>query len=85
MEAIKHGGTRYLSLTGLNAERAVRCVGNLDIEPQAKFQNHLVEITKKAKAMRVTTKVGTDATFENDPEKPVTNELFADTPGPHFF
>ena len=66
MEAIRHGRVRYLSLTGLNAERAVRCIGNVDIELQAKFQNHLVEITKKAKAMRVTTKAGTDVTFEND-------------------
>jgi leucyl aminopeptidase (aminopeptidase T) len=83
-EAMRTGRVRYLFLGGLNADQVVRCIGKVDIETQAKFQSLLVEMTRKARKMRITTPAGNDVSFENDPTRPVTNELFADTPGPHF-
>ncbi len=82
-EAIKGGKTRYLFLGGLNADQAVRCIGKIDIEAQAKFQDKIVDMTYYAKSMRITTPAGTDLKFENG-SRPVTNELFADKPGAHF-
>jgi leucyl aminopeptidase (aminopeptidase T) len=51
---------------------------------QEKLQNKVVELTKKASKMRITTPGGTEISFENVRERPVTNELRADVPGPHF-
>jgi leucyl aminopeptidase (aminopeptidase T) len=84
VEAMSNGRTRYLFLGGLDAERVVRCIARLDMDLQVKFQNKVVELTKKASRMRVTTKAGTDVSFENVASRPVTNELRADSPGPHF-
>lgn len=78
------GRVRYLFLGGLNVDQIVRCIGKVDIDTQARFQNIIVEMTRKAKHMRITSPAGSDVTFENDPKRPVTNELFADIPGPHF-
>jgi 2,5-dihydroxypyridine 5,6-dioxygenase len=83
-KAMANGRTRYLFLGGLDRERITRCVARIDIDLQEKFQNKVVELTKKAHKMRITTPAGTDVSFENVPERPVTNELRADTPGPHF-
>jgi len=78
------GRVRYLFLGGLNIDQIVRCVGKIDIDTQAKFQDTLVDMTQKGRKMRITTPAGTDVSFENHPDRPVTNELFADKPGPHF-
>jgi len=78
------GRVRYLFLGGLDVDQVVRCVGKVDIESQDKFQTTIVNMTRKTKKMRVTTPAGNDVRFENDPKRPVTNELFADKPGPHF-
>jgi leucyl aminopeptidase (aminopeptidase T) len=51
---------------------------------QERFQNKVVELTGRALKMRVTTPAGTDVSFENVPTRPITNELRADVPGPHF-
>jgi leucyl aminopeptidase (aminopeptidase T) len=75
--------TRYLFLGGLDPERITRCTARLDMELQEKFQNKVVELTHKAKKMCVTTPAGTDVSFENA-SRPITNELRADVPGPHF-
>jgi len=83
-KAMANGRTRYLFLGGLDRERITRCIARVDIDLQEKFQNKVVELTKKAHKMRITTPAGTDVSFENVPERPVTNELRADTPGPHF-
>lgn len=83
-EAMATGKVRYLFLGGLNVDQMVRCIGKVDIEIQDKLQTLLVNKTKKAKKMRVTTPAGNDISFENDPKRPITNELFADKPGPHF-
>ena len=71
-------------LGGLDRERVVRCIANLDMELQAQFQNKLVELTRKAKHMRITTPAGTDVEFDNDPTRPILNEPDAATPGAHF-
>lgn len=78
------GKVRYLFLGGLNVDQVVRCVGRVDIDTQAEFQNTIVDLTQKGRKMRITTPGGTDISFENSPKRPVTNELFADVPGPHF-
>ena len=78
------GKVRYLFLGGLNVDQIVRCVGRVDIDTQAEFQEMLVDITSKGRKMRITTPAGTDIYFENDAKRPVRNELFADVPGPHF-
>ena len=83
-EAMENGRTRYLFLGGLDRERITRCIARVDIDLQEKFQNKVVELTKKARRMRITTPAGTDVSFENVPERPVTNELRADVPGAHF-
>ncbi|KUK02428.1 MAG: Leucyl aminopeptidase T [Thermotoga sp. 50_1627] len=83
-KAMATGRTRYLFLGGLDRERITRCIARIEIDLQEKFQNKVVELTKKARKMRITTPAGTDVSFENVPERPVTNELRADTPGPHF-
>ena len=84
IEAMSNGRTRYLFLGGLDSDRVVRCVANLDMDLQEQFQNKVVELTKHASKMRVTSPAGTDVSFENEPGRPVTNELRADTPGAHF-
>ncbi|NLB51305.1 MAG: leucyl aminopeptidase [Clostridiaceae bacterium] len=82
--AMANGRTRNLFLGGLDTDRVVRCIGQLDMEAQTAFQNKIVSMTQKARKMRVTTRAGTDISFENDPKRPITNELTAETPGPHF-
>ncbi len=84
IEAMSNGRTRYLFLGGLDPERIARCIARLDMELQEEFQNKVVELTKKASKMRITTAAGTDVSFENVKERPMTNELRADVPGPHF-
>ncbi len=84
IEAMSNGRTRYLFLGGLDPDRVVRCIARLDMDVQEKFQNKVVELTHKASKMRVTTPAGTDIAFENVAERPITNELRADVPGPHF-
>jgi 2,5-dihydroxypyridine 5,6-dioxygenase len=68
------GRVRYLFLGGLNADQIVRCVGKIDIDTQAKFQDMLVDMTQKGRKMRITTPGGTEISFENHPNRPVTNE-----------
>lgn len=83
-KAVSNGRTRYLFLGGLDRERIVRCIGRININKQEAFQNKVVELTRKAKKMRITTPKGTDISFENSPDRPVFSELRADTPGAHF-
>ncbi|MCG8540449.1 MAG: leucyl aminopeptidase [Clostridia bacterium] len=75
---------RYLFLGGMNVDQIVRCVGKVDLAAQHAFQTKIVEMTKKAKHMRITTAAGNDVSFAMNPKRPINSELFADTPGPHF-
>jgi leucyl aminopeptidase (aminopeptidase T) len=76
--------TRYLCLCGLNVERMVRFFGSVDLKLLDEFQRKVVELTKQAKEMHITTPGGTDVRFENDPRRPVLNEMWCHTPGAHF-
>ena len=82
--AMSNGRTRYLFLGGMDTARIVRCIGNLDMKLQETFQNKVVELTRNAKKMKITSPGGTDLSFENVANRPVTNELRAETPGAHF-
>ena len=84
IEAASNGRTRLLFLGGIDTERICRCIANLDMELQEQFQDKVVDITKRAGKMTITTPGGTDVSFENVSNRAVTNELRADTPGPHF-
>lgn len=82
--AMSNGCTRNLFLGGLDVDRVVRCIGKINMMAQTVFQNEIVSMTHKSKKMRITNPAGTDVSFENDPQRPITNELTAETPGPHF-
>ncbi|MEW6622980.1 MAG: leucyl aminopeptidase [Bacillota bacterium] len=82
--AMNNGRTRYLFLGGLCVDRVDRCIGKLDMNAQTNFQNKVVALTKAAKQMRITTPAGTDISFKNNNMRPITNELTAEMPGPHF-
>ena len=84
LEAMSGSRVRYLFLGGLDTDRMVRCVGKINIRAQDRFQTELVSMTRRARHMRITAPSGTDVSFRNDPERPVTNELFANAPGAHF-
>jgi len=76
---------RYLCLVGMDVDMMIRCIGRVDYPTLKEFQTKVVELTKKAKRMRITTPAGTDVSFENDPNRPIILEVgYADTPGPHF-
>jgi len=75
---------RYLCLCGFDTERIVRFFGQVDLKIQDKFQDKVVDITKRAKEMRITTPAGTNISFKNDPKRPVISELWCHTPGANF-
>ncbi len=75
---------RYLCLCGMNEERIVRCVGRVDLALQAEFQERVVDLTRRAGKMRITTAAGTDVSFENSPDRPVLSEMWAHAPGCRF-
>ena len=74
---------RYMCLCGLDVERMVRFF-NVDLAAQDAFQKTVVELTRQARQMHITTPAGTDVRFENDPQRPVISELWCHTPGAHF-
>jgi len=76
---------RYLCLVGMDADMMIRCIGRVDYPTLVEFMKKVVEMTKNARRMRVTTPAGMDVSFNNVPGRPVTLESgYADTPGPHF-
>ncbi|MBW1729275.1 MAG: leucyl aminopeptidase [Deltaproteobacteria bacterium] len=82
--AVTNGRTRNLMLGGLSTDQLIRCIGEVDIQAQIAFQEKVVEITKRAKGMKIVNAAGTNVTFENHPDRPFANEHIADTPGGHF-
>ena len=82
--AVTNGRTRNLMLGGLSTNQLIRCIGEVDIEAQIAFQEKVVEITKRAKKMKIVNAAGTNIEFENDPHRPFANEHIADKPGGHF-
>jgi len=82
--AVTNGRTRNLMLGGLSADQIIRCIGEVDIEAQIAFQEKVVEITRRAKNMKIVSPAKTNVEFENDPNRPFANEHIADKPGGHF-
>ena len=62
-----NGRTRYLFLGGLDRERINKCIAKLDMELQEKFQNKVVELTKKAHKIRITTPAGIREYIQSNP------------------
>jgi leucyl aminopeptidase (aminopeptidase T) len=83
-KAVTNGRTRQIMLGGLGIERIVRCIGKVDMDVQKEIQNTLTELTRKASSVRITNAAGTDIAFENDPKRPINNEILYDRPGAHF-
>jgi len=77
---------KYLCLPGMDADMMVRCIGRVDFPTLKEFMAKVVDMTKKAKKVHITTPAGTDVTFNNVPGRPVTLESgYAVPPGtPHF-
>ncbi len=83
-KAVTNGRTRQIMLGGLGVEAIVRNIGNTDILIQEEFQNTLTALTRQASKVRITNAAGTDVSFENDPTRPLNNEIDYSTPGAHF-
>ncbi|ETI69458.1 M29 family metallopeptidase [Neobacillus vireti] len=83
-KAVTNGRTRQVMLGGLGIERIVRNIGLVDMKAQNEFQTRLTQLTKEASEVRITNKAGTDVTFQNDPNRPINNEIDYSTPGAHF-
>ncbi|MEM1857986.1 MAG: hypothetical protein QW300_02130 [Desulfurococcaceae archaeon] len=75
---------RYMCMVGMGVDQMVRLIGRVNIPVLQKFQDLLVEMTRKAKRVRITNPAGTDVTFINDPTRPIINEKGdASVPGMH--
>jgi 2,5-dihydroxypyridine 5,6-dioxygenase len=83
-KAVTNGRTRQVMLGDLDITQLVRLIGKVDIPAQKKFQDMVVEKTRKAKSIRITNPAGTDVSFENDQNRPINSEIEYDTPGGHF-
>jgi len=76
---------RYLCLCEMDTNMMIRAIGRVNFPALKAFQEKVADMTRKAKAMRITTPAGTDVSFKIDPKNPVTVESgYADTPGAHF-
>lgn len=83
---------RHVCLSGLKADAMVRCIGRVDYPTLKEFMEKIVDMTKKAKHIRMTTPAGEDIEFDNakvengkpDPTYPINLSLgYADVPGSH--
>jgi len=75
---------RHLCLVGMNVDMMVRNIGRVDYPNLEKFMKLVTKKTLSAKHIRITTPVGTDVEFNNEPgRKPIMELGYADTPGSH--
>lgn len=73
---------RFLGLPGTTSDVFVRLYGRVDQMALAKFITCVANKTYNAKHVRMTTALGQDLSFENDPENPVRGETgYWDKPG----
>ncbi len=68
------GSVRYLCLVGMGVDMLVRTVERVDVDLVLEFQDKLVEVTKSTRKMRLTSPVGMELEFENDPARPIFTE-----------
>ena len=64
-------GARICDLTGMTPDMMIRLIGRVDYELMCELGDKLAELTKKAREVRIVSDVGTDVSFENDPNRPV--------------
>ncbi|MEM3627399.1 MAG: aminopeptidase [Candidatus Bathyarchaeia archaeon] len=75
---------RHMCLVGMNVDMMVRVIARVDLPTLGKFQEKLVDMTRKAKHVKMTTPAGGNVEFDNDPKRPVICEVgYADEPGSH--
>ena len=83
---------RYMNLVGMNASMMTRCIGRIDYPALKEFMEKIIEMTKNAKHVRLTTPAGEDVEFDNakiGDGKPDPTHIFiggfgyADVPGAH--
>lgn len=58
---------RYMCLVDFNEDLMIRTIGNVETPQLQIFMRKVAQLTREAKAMRVTTPAGTDVSFEIDP------------------
>ena len=85
LEAMSNNKTRYLVFGSLDRSQITRCIVNLDMDLQRQFQNKFTDLVANTTKMRITSPSGTDIYFDNDPNRPILNELcMAAVPGAYF-
>jgi len=73
---------RYLALPGTTTDVFIRLYGRVDQRLLRDFVELVAEKTKKAKHVRLTSELGQDIEFDNNPEWPVRGETgYWDEPG----
>lgn len=76
---------RYLCMVGMNVDMMIRTIGRVNHEPLREFMLKVRDMTYEAKKMRVTTSAGTDLSFENTKNHPMSCDTGkADVPGTHY-
>ena len=82
-EMMKKGRVRYICLTGMKVESIVRTIGKVNVPVVIELGDRLVELTRKADKVRITTSAGTDITGHNR-GRPVSQPGgIAEKPGPY--
>jgi len=75
---------RHCCYVGMNVDMMVRVVGRVDLLALEKYQERLVNLTKVAKHVKMTTPAGGNVEFDNDPDRIYGSDVgYADTPGSH--
>lgn len=75
---------RYQNACGMNVDMMVRLIGRVDFRALEKFMARLIDLTIKAKHVRVTSPAGCEVEFNQVPGRKPTFEVgYADTPGAH--
>jgi leucyl aminopeptidase (aminopeptidase T) len=75
---------RHLCLAGMNVGMMIRCLGRINYPVLKKFQERIIELTKQAKHVKMTTPAGEEVEFDNDPKRPIISEDgYARVPGSH--
>jgi leucyl aminopeptidase (aminopeptidase T) len=64
-EMMKKGRVRYICLTGMNVGSIVRTIGKVNVPLVIELGEKLVELTRKADKVHITTDAGTDITGYN--------------------
>lgn len=76
---------RYMNLVGMNEDMMVRLIGNVNRRILKEFMIKVMNMTKAAKKIKITTPAGTDLEFENNPDHPFSCDYGeADKPGIHY-